>query len=377
VAGREVPVDWNGRRVAAWLPDVLAGRTLTFTESTVRSTERAAAAARRSTDRLPSGWEPLARLLLRAEGVASSAIEGVRAPLPEIAIAEIDPTVGEAADWVANNLAVVTEATSHASAERLSVDVLHDWHRRLLRGPHGWLPANMVGRFRTAQGWIGGTSPLDAALVPAPPEAVPGLMDDLVEFVNRPDVDPVTQAAIAHAQFECIHPYGDGNGRIGRVLVGWLLTRRLDLSVPPPLSVPIAIDRGAYLAGLTQFRLGQVEPWVRWFAEVVTRASEATLTLFERVLDLRDEWAARVADLRADSVAHRIVVLLPQHPVLSAATVAAEAGVSERAARSALAALADRGVLQPFAPRHAPPGRPRHWWVAPELLATLSSWSGT
>ncbi len=201
-------------------------------------------------------------------------------------------------------------------------------------------------------------------------------MADLVAFLNRDDVDPVTQAAVAHAQFECIHPYGDGNGRIGRVLFGWVLVRRLDVVVPPPVSVPIAVDRGAYLAALTQFRLGDVDACVRWFADVVKAASEATLRLFGQVLELVGEWRERLADVRADAVAHRIVDLLPQHPVVSAVIVSSQLAVSERAARSALATLAARGVLEPFAPAHSPPGRPRHWWIAPRLLGVVASWSG-
>lgn len=375
MGGRAVPIVWNGRRTCAWLPDPVADADIVLAESTVRRTEQAASAAQRVTDRLPPGWEPLARLLLRAEGVASSYIEGVRAPLPEVAVAELDRSVGDAADWVANNLAVVADATR--TADPVSVELFHDWHRRLMRGPHGWLPAEMVGRFRTAQGWIGGTSPLDAALVTAPPEAVPALMEDLVGYLRRTDVDPVTQAAVAHAQLECIHPYGDGNGRIGRVLIGWLLVRRLGLTLPPPVSVPIAVDRGGYLAGLTQFRLGEVEPWVRWFADVVKRASEATMTLFDQVLALREQWRKELSGVRADSAAHRVIELLPQFPVLSAATVAEQVGVSERAARTVLSVLGERGILEPFAPAHTPPGRPRHWWVAPSLLATVAHWSGT
>lgn len=376
MAGHDVEIEWRGRRLTAWVPDPLADRDIALTEATVRRTEQAAAAARRVTDRLPAGWEPLARLLLRAEGVASSYIEGVRAPLSDVALAEIDPQVGETAQWVANNLAVVADATS-GNNEPMSVELLNRWHARLMQGPHRWLPEEMVGQFRIAQGWIGGTSPLDAAVVTPPPDLVPGLIDDLVGYLNRDDIDPVTQAAVAHAQFECIHPYGDGNGRIGRVLVGWLLVRRLQLTVPPPISVPIAIDRGAYLAGLTQYRLGAADAWVRWFADIITTASEATVGLFEQVLELRGQWKEQLADVRADSAAHRIVELLPQHPVVSAATISAQLDVTERAARSALATLADRGILAPFAPSQSAPGRPRHWWIAPQLLATVGSWSGT
>lgn len=139
------------------------------------------------------------------------------------------------------------------------------------------------------------------------------------------------------------------------MLVGWVLVRRLGLALPPPISVPIASDRGAYLAGLTQFRLGQVYPWVRWFADVVKAASEATVTLFDRVIALLVEWKDRLADVRADSAAHRVVELLPQHPVLSAATVAEQLRVSERAARSALTTLGEHGVLEPFNSVHSTP----------------------
>jgi Fic family protein len=376
LAGHEVEVDWRGRRVRAWVPAPLTEREIALSEATIRRTEQAAAAAQRVTDRLPAGWEPLAWLLLRAEGVASSYIEGVRAPLPDVVVAELDPAVGETAEWVANNLAVVAAATSPGT-EPMSVDLLNQWHGRLMTGARAWLPAEMVGRLRTEQGWIGGTSPLDAALVTPPPDLVPALMDDLVGYLNRDDVDPVTQASVAHAQFECIHPYGDGNGRIGRVLVGWVLVRRLGLAVPPPVSVSIAVDRGTYLAGLTQYRLGQVDSWVRWFAGVITSASEATLQLFEQVQDLVDDWRKTLGDVRADSAAHGIVELLPQHPVVSAATVGDQLGVTERAARSALATLAERGIIEPFASVQSAPGRPRHWWIAPQLLAMVTRWSGT
>jgi len=234
--GREVVIDWHGRRAHAWVPGPLAKSSLVLSEPTVRRTEQAAASARRVTDALPPGWAPLARLLLRTEGVASSSIEGIRAPLSDVAAAEVDPSSGEAAGWVANNLAVVTAAAAVGRAELLTTERVQDWHGRLMEGPHGWLPPEMVGAFRTVQGWIGGTSPLDAVLMTPPPEFVPDLMDDLLAYVNRDDVDAVTQAAVAHAQFESIHPYADGNGRIGRVLVAWILVRRLELAVPPPVS---------------------------------------------------------------------------------------------------------------------------------------------
>ena len=125
------------------------------------------------------------------------------------------------------------------------------------------LPECQIGSFRDEIGWIGGTSPLNAVAVLPPPELIEPLTNDLITFANRKDVDPVAQAAVAHAQFESIHPYADGNGRVGRILIAWLLIRRLCLRVPPPpVSVAIAADTGGYLSGLALYRLGQLDPYV-------------------------------------------------------------------------------------------------------------------
>lgn len=374
MSGREVPIVWEGRRARAWLPDPLVDRSWSLSEPTVRRTEQAVAAVRRGSDELPTRWEALARLLLRAEGTASSYLEGVTASPAEIAVAELDPMLGGAAAWVADNLTAVSAAVAEAHRGPLTVESLHRWHRALMRDA-GNLPAHLVGGWRDAQGWVGGTSPLDAALVPPPPEHLAALMDDLVSFANRSDVDPVTQAAMLHAQFELIHPYGDGNGRIGRVLVGWLLTRRLGLVSPPPFSVRIAADRGGYLSGLTLFRLGDVDPWVAWFAGTVADAGDATVRLVRSVGELQGSWRARLDGVRADSAARRLVDVLPQHPVLSAGTVATELGISDRAGRTALETLAARGVLQELGPSRRAAGRPRRWWVAGELVDAVSAWS--
>ncbi len=374
MAGREVPVVWNGRTVRAWVPDLLEGRELTLSEATVRRTEQAIAMTRRSNDELPAAWEALSRLLLRAEGVASSYIEGIRAPLADVAAAELDLTGGETAAWVADNLAAVRMAIDEAHGGPLGLAALHRWHRALMAGA-SHLPDHLIGAARDLQGWIGGTSPLDAALVTPPPEHLEPLLEDLTAFVNRTDIDAVTQAAVAHAQFEVIHPYADGNGRIGRVLVGWILTRRLSLVTPPPISVRMAADRGGYLSGLTLYRLDDIDPWVRWLADVIGSAGEATISLIRAVGELQGRWRHRLTGLRAGAAAHRIIDVLPQHPVLAATTVAAALGVTERTGRSGLEALAAHGIVEPFQPVRRDRGRPRRWWVARELTDLVGAWS--
>lgn len=368
--GREVPIDWRGRAARAWLPAPLSSRDLEVGVGTARRSGEALAQLRALSTVRSSAWEPTARLLLRAEGVASSSIEGLRAPAAEVAAAELDAVaVDDAPAWVADNLAVVTEALGTATTASLSVARLHAWHRRLMR--HSRVAPEMVGAFRGAQGWVGGTSPLDAAYVPPPPEHVPGLVEDLVRFANSRAHDPITQAAAVHAQFETVHPYGDGNGRIGRVLVAWVLSRRTGVPVTPPVSVLIAHDVGGYLSGLYRFRTGDIDPFVGWFAGIVARSAEATAAAVASLEGLLLAWRGRLRELRTDALALRLLELLPAHPVVTSTIVAEEAKVSERTARRALTTLGQHGILAPFRPGTRGPGRPHQWWVATELLRVV------
>ena len=367
-AGQSVDVDWEGRRVRAWVPTPLTRRDLTLTTTTARAAERAAAALRLADAQLPSEWAPLTRLLMRHEGMASSGIEGLREPIESVLVAE-RTGVGGTAGWVADNLAVIDDALSTAG-EPLSVQMLHRWHQRLMR--HGQPPARMVGRFRDAQGWVGGTSPADAAYVPPPAEEIPRLIDDLVHFADddRGDLDAVSRAALAHAQFEAIHPYGDGNGRLGRVLVSRVLRRSgVTARSTAPISVAIARDPGGYLSGLHLFEQGDHDPWVRWFAETAARTATATEHLMEQASQLLERWNKLTADLRSDHTARALLTRLPGTPVLNAHDVAALLGVSERSGRTALAALAACGVVSPVEDvREVRPGRARRWFAATELL---------
>jgi Fic family protein len=242
-------------------------------------------------------------------------------------------------------------------------------------------PSRHVGVVRDDQGWIGGTSPLEAHLVTPPPQHVPGLLDDLVAYANRNDVDPVSQAAIAHAQFELIHPFADGNGRVGRVLIAWVLVRRLSLVTPPPVSTHIAADVGGYSSGLVLFRLGDHDRWVQWFADAVSGAGRAQQELVSAVQELKRAWEVRLAAprdgarrLRSNAAAWRVLDLLPRHIVLTAPVVASELGIPLKSASAALRDLVAAGVLVEHGTvKPAGPGRPRRLFTSPELLGLAGS----
>lgn len=379
-AGVEVPIQWRGRRAKAFVPTRLAERDLTLAAETVARAARAQAAVEHGAETMPEDYAALARLLLRAEGVASSFIEGVTAPVVDIVLAEADDSAEpSAAAWVAANLAAVTDAIEEAQAGALEVESLCRWHRTLMTSSP--TPAQHVGAVRTEQGWIGGTSPFDAHLVTPPPAEVPPLLDDLIAYVNRDDVDPVAQAAIAHAQFEIIHPFADGNGRIGRVLVAWILVRRLSLMTPLPVSTRIAADVGGYASGLVLFRLGDHNAWVRWFAEAVSGAGRAQQELVASVEQLQRAWRKRlgapregVKRLRSNAAAWRVLELLPRHLVLTGPTLASELVIPLKSANAALHDLVDAGVLvERGAVQPKRRGRPSRLYTSPELLGLTGS----
>jgi Fic family protein len=373
-AGVEVPILWRGRRASAFVPTRLADRDLSLAAETVARAARAQASVERGAEAIPADYATLARLLLRAEGVASSFIEGVTAPVVDCVLAETGGHAGPpAAAWVAANLAAVTGALDEAHAGPLTVESLCRWHRTLMTGSP--TPSRDVGVIRSEQGWIGGTSPLDAHLV-TPAEYLPDLLDDLVLYVNDTAVDAVTQAAIAHAQFEVIHPFADGNGRVGRILIAWVLVRRLSLATSPPVSTCIAADVGGYSSGLVLFRLDEHDRWVQWFADAVSGAGRAQQELVTAVQTLRREWEERLSApregarrLRSNAAAWRALELVPGHLVLTAPVVAGELGIPLKSASAALhdlvaaGVLVEHGTVQPTGP-----GRPRRLYTSPELL---------
>jgi len=362
------------------VPTRLTERDLSLDAETVTRAAKAQAAVEHGAEAMPEDYAALARLLLRAEGVASSFIEGVSAPVVDIVLAEADDSAEpSAAAWVAANLAVVTEAIEEAHAGPLTVESLCRWHRTLMTGSP--TPAQHVGTVRTEQGWIGGTSPLDAHLVTPPPGEVPALLDDLVAYVNGDDPDPVSQAAIAHAQFEIIHPFADGNGRVGRVLIAWILVRRLSLVTPPPVSTRIAADVGGYASGLVLFRMSDLNAWVRWFAEAVSGAGRAQQELVASVEQLQRAWHERlgaprdgVKRLRSNAAAWRVLELLPRHLVLTGPTLASKLAIPLKSANAALRDLVDAGVLvEHGSVQSTGRGRPSRLYTSAELLGLTGS----
>jgi fido (protein-threonine AMPylation protein) len=219
--------------------------------------------------------------------------------------------------------------------------------------------ANRAGRFRKTQGWIGGNdyNPCGVDFVPAPEDEIEPLVKDLCRFANDVHLSPVVQAAIAHAQFETIHPFDDGNGRTARALVQILLRRRgLAHTFVPPISVALASDKERYIRGLTRFRKDD-DPaaWLEEFASAAARSAERARSYLSNVASLQETWRDRLvasSDPRADAAAWALIEVLPGYPVITVAVaVAALERSGRRRARAAVQIgidqLVDAGVLLP------------------------------
>ena len=371
--GHYVDTDWRGRPIQAWLPDHLKSQAFEVNATIARHTEQAIAAVLRANELTSGQLRYLAGLLLRNEGIASSFIEGIEAPTEDVVAAGLGAAPSPSSASVSDNLVAVREALATAN-QPLQVSSLHSWHRRLMS--HGsQLPDDLIGAFRDRQGWVGGDIPTRATFVPPPAEDVEPLMTDLVEFANREDLDAITQAAVVHAQFEIIHPYGDGNGRLGRLLIAWVLAQRLNIDVPPPVSMFMARDIGGYRSGLMRVGTGPTDEWVDWMAIVVKRSAEACIDMTHGVAKVRSHWQAAMHGLHSDATARRLADLLLESPVLASDIAARQLGVGERAARLAFHQLEQRGVVSPSKSLPAAgPGRPRQWWSAGDLLSLIESW---
>jgi Fic family protein len=368
VPGEFVTVVWEGRAVEAFVPAPLS--QIGELDGTTRlDLARADGVMSATAARHDPRLEVAARLLLRAEGVASSRIEAIDAPADAVAVADVDPSVSGPAAEVADNLRALDAVLAHTGP--LTRDDLWQWHAILMTS--AMLDADLKATWRDRLGWVGGATPQRAAHVAAPHDRIDGLMGDLIAYANAPTHDPIAAAGIVHAQFETIHPFADGNGRLGRLLIGWMLHHHLSVDVPPPVSVAFLRDVGGYLSGLTLFRTVGPDEWVRWFAATIERAATTADATLTAVSALAASWPARLDGLRSDAAARRLLEHVVAHPALDVDAAVELLGVSRPTARSALEALAGRGILRQVelaATRQR--GRPRGWWVAGELLDLLA-----
>lgn len=363
-------------RYDAFVPDELTGLQFTLDATLAGLVSEAEGAIRALNQVGGNALDPLARLLLRTESIASSKVEGLQLGVRELARAEAKVDSGQkigptAVDVLANIDAMVLAVEESATAPEFGIDQIRAIHRRLMERAEN---RKVAGIIRTEQNWIGGNdyNPCGADFVPPPPEEVDRLLLDLCAAVNDDLLSPLVQAALVHAQFETIHPFADGNGRTGRALVHVVLRRRgIAPHYVPPVSVAIAATRARYIESLTSFRRDEMRTWIEYFASAVARSAQLARTYLDRVLVLRARWQEQVRGLddapRADATAWEVIKILPAHPVITVSVAAAATGRSKPSTYQAFEQLVRAGVLVSLSA-----GRRNQSWEAAGLLELIA-----
>jgi Fic family protein len=309
---------------------------------------------------------PFASVLLRSESASSSKIENLTSGAKAIALAELGSTAKRNATEIVGNVAAMKAALD--LADRLDADAVLAMQDALIRRHD---PA-IAGHWRDEQVWIGGDSfgPHGAEFVPPHHEHVPRLMDDLIKFTARTDLPLLSQAAIAHAQFETIHPFADGNGRTGRALIHAMLRGHgLTRNVTVPVSAGLLIDTGSYFDSLTAYRQGNPASIVENLAEASFAAITNGRQLVLELRAIRAGWNQKIR-ARRDASTWRLADALIRQPVVDVSTVATELNTSTKNVLRAVDPLVEAGVLGEFT------GFTRNrMWQSREVLAALDSFA--
>lgn len=282
-----------------------------------------------------------APILLRSEAAASSQIENLSASARQIFTAELGgSSKRNASEIVANTRSM--ERAIELSGD-LTPEAICEMHLALMAGQ----PRHTPGRFRKEAVWIGkkAESPIGAVYVAPDHSRIPGLMADVAEFAQRFDVPPLMQIAVAHAQFETIHPFTDGNGRTGRALAQAMLRRRrLTRNVAVPVSAGLLLSIESYHDALTEYRAGDVDPIVERFAMASLRAVPNGRRLIADIDQIDENWRA-VVKPRTRSAKLRLFDYALRRPVFTAEMAAEAVGVTVTNVYRDLRAMQEKGFL--------------------------------
>ena len=287
---------------------------------------------------------PFSSILLRSESASSSQIENLSSGAKQIALAELGSRDKRNATAVVGTVAAMRAAIG--LADRLDGDAILAMHHALMEDQD----PDIAGRWRSDAVWIGGTSigPHDADFVAPQAESVPGLVGDLVAFARRTDVAPLILIAVAHAQFEAIHPFPDGNGRTGRALIQSMMRHYgLTTNVTVPVSAGLLQNTQRYFDALDAYRHGDVTPIVSAVAGAAQVAVGNGRLLVADLRGVADSWAARLPS-RQGSASRRLLDVLLRRPVIDSDTVAAELGINIGNVGRTVQPLVEAGILREF-----------------------------
>lgn len=353
---------------SASVPPFIAGLTIpTLDKETTLEAEEAIAELARFDGEYGSIPAPFAAILLRSESASSSEIEQLTANPKSIALAELGAKSGPNARLIVANTRAMEAAI--ALSDDLDCNAIIAMQSALLGETH----PEYTGRWRTQEVWIGGgrtNSPHGAVFVPPHHARIHPFMEDLVIFANRLDLPALSQIAIAHAQFETIHPFPDGNGRTGRALIHSML-RRLGITrnVTVPVSAGLLQNTRGYFDALTAYRRGDVTPIVRSFSRAITSGLANGRVLLKELESFRAA-AEQMTTARQGSAGWRAIEHLAKLPVVNAASLAAVLAVTPQNAQAGIDRLVADGIL-----RQSGESRRNRFYEAEAVLLALEGFA--
>jgi len=293
----------------------------------------------------------LIRLFVQREAVLSSRIEGTQATLGELLAAEAGATVDRGPDdlrEVGNYVIALEYGISRLKKLPISVRLVRELHQKLMSGVRGHQAA--PPEFRKVQNWIGrpGSTIATATYIPPPPGEVQPCLADWEQFLNRSNLPPLVNVALAHYQFEAIHPFLDGNGRVGRLLITLFLIERKILPAPLLyLSAFFEASRRDYYEALRAIsERGAWNEWLEYFLLGVARTSEDALSRASRINQMLDQWQERVSG-ESTNTPLRVVELLGSNPYITITGAADKLGVAFTTAQRAIERLERSGIVKP------------------------------
>ncbi len=365
-ASRRVRSASSGPYRAAVLPPIASVAQVPLPHEIATEAVDAAAEIARFDAELGGEIAPFAAILLRTEAAASSKIEHLTASVRSIALAEIGDRSRRNASSIVANTHAMTAAVE--LADHLDEASILAMHRALMEEEH----PEWAGRWRTEQVWIGGSdySPHLAVFVPPHHGRVSGAICDLVAFMSRNDIPPLVQATVAHAQFESIHPFPDGNGRVGRALVHAMLrSKGLTRNITVPVSAGLLTDTDAYFAALDAYHEGDPAPIVLSFSEAAFAAIDNGRKLVRDLHDVRRRWD-EVIVARRGSTPRALAELLVRQPVVDSPFIQRELKVSAQNVNLAIRRLVGAGVLNEIGSAER-----NRKWEARDVLVALDAFA--
>lgn len=356
------------RSIRVCIPPEIATRKFSLDSDLASKSESAIRAISALDNAHGKTLKSLDRLLIRTESIASSKIENLHATSEEYARALYgNNSNSSAVAMVAGTNALIALIASVDSGKTITESAIKSAHQTLMKD----VPREQesAGKYRQVQNWIDGSnhSPLGTIFVPPPPENVESLMRDLLAFANRDDVPVLAQAAITHAQFETIHPFTDGNGRIGRALVNAILRRKkVTTRVVVPIASFLVVNRQAYFDDLNKYRDGHIESLLARFASAANIASAEAGRTATALSEFPAMWRKKLGTVRSGGSTSQLLDILISNSVFSAEELVGVIGKNPTSVYNAISRLHGVAILIPLSDR-----KRNQIWGAADVLQEL------